>query len=304
MYKVITPPATEPVTLAEVRMALRLDSTDFADNIASVQSIPPGSHNIAASYSLLGTGVDVLGTSALVLLSAGTNGAGGTVDAKIQESDDGTTYNDWSGGAFTQVTASNHNAVQEKQYTGTKQYIRVAGTVAAAACEFGVSVLKDAATTAEDTLLSSFITAAREYGEDYTRRAFATQTLEMFLDDFPGGDIEIEMPPLQSVTSVKYKNSAGTETTMTATTQYLVDTDRDIGRLVLPYGVSWPSFVPYPMNPIKIRYEAGYTTLPKIFKNAMLLHIGLMNKYRDQGIPDDDIKTVKLLYGMRKAGWF
>lgn len=304
MYKVITPPTTEPVTLAEVRMALRLDSTDFADNVTSVQSIAPGSHAIAAAYTLIGTGVDVLATPALVLLSAGANGAGGTVDAKIQESDDNTTYTDWTGGAFTQVTAANDNATYEKAYTGTKQYIRVVCTVAVTACEFGVSILKDAATTAEDTLLSSYITAAREYGEDVTGRAFATQTLEMLMDNFPSGDIELEMPPLQTVTSIKYKDSAATETTMTVTTQYLADADRNIGRIVLPYGISWPSFVVYPVNPIRIRYVAGYTTdFPKIFKNAMLLHIGLMNKYRDVGVPDEDMKTVNLLYGLRKARW-
>ena len=304
MYKVITPPTTEPVTLAEVRMALRLDSTDFVDNITSVQSIAPGSHNIAAAYSLVGTGVDVLGSSAVVLLESGTNGAGGTVDVKIQESDDNIVYTDWTGGAFAQVTTANDNATYEKAYTGAKQYIRVVATVADAACEFGVSILKGAATTAEDTLLETYITAAREYGEDVTGRAFATQTLEMMLDNFPSGDIEIDMPPLQSVTSIKYKDSVGTEATMTVTTQYLVDADRDIGRIVLPYGINWPSFVAYPVNPIRIRYEAGYTTLPKIYKNAMLLHIGLMNKYRDEGVPAEDLRTVNTLYGLRKVRWF
>jgi len=158
--------------------------------------------------------------------------------------------------------------------------------------------------TTEDADLAEYITAAREYGEDITRRAFATQTLEMYLDEFPCGDIELSMPPLQSVTSVKYKDSAGTETTMTATTEYLVDTDSNIGRVVLPYGVSWPSFTAYPVNPIKIRYVAGYTTLPSMLKNAMLLHVGYMYKYRDSGIPAEDMKAVNNLYNMRRAGWF
>ena len=122
-----TAPATEPLTLAEVKEHLRLDSGSVADNITISQSIVPGAHVIAAGYSLKGTGVNVLGYRALVNLNAGSCGAGGTVDVKIQESDtdvDGD-YTDWTGGAFTQVAAANDNTVQEKEYTGTKQFIRV-----------------------------------------------------------------------------------------------------------------------------------------------------------------------------------
>jgi uncharacterized phiE125 gp8 family phage protein len=301
MYKIITQPTTEPVTLAEVKMALKSDSTDFADNLTSTQSVAPGSHNIAAS--LLGTGVDILGYSALVLLESGTNGEGGKVDVKIQESDDNITYTDWTGGAFTQVTTTNDNATYEKPYTGTKQYIRVACTVAVAACEFGVSILTSANTFAEDTWLQSCIVAAREYGESITRRAFATQTLELLLDYFPT-EIELPMPPLQSVTSIKYKDSTATETTL-AETEYIADTDSNIGKIVLAYGKTWPIFTAYPLNPIRVRFVAGYTTdFPKIFKNAMLLHVGLMNKYRDAGIPEEDLQRVKNIYNMHKAGWF
>lgn len=301
MYKIITQPTTEPVTLAEVKQALRLDSTDFAENVTSTQSVAPGSHNIAAS--LLGTGVDILGYSALVLLESGTNGEGGKVDVKIQESDDNLTYTDWTDGAFTQVTTANDNATYEKSYTGTKQYIRVACTVAGAACEFGVSILTSANTFAEDTLLQSYIAAAREYGESITRRAFATQTLELLLDYFPT-EIELPMPPLQSVTSIKYKDSAATETTI-ADTEYIVDTDSNIGKIVLAYGKTWPIFTAYPLNPIRVRFVSGYTTdFPKIFKNAMLLHIGLMNKYRDVSIPKDDLDKVRNQYYLHKAGWF
>ena len=45
-----------------------------------------------------------------------TNGAGGTVDVKLQHSDDGAAWSDVGSGAFTQVTESNDNAVYEKVY--------------------------------------------------------------------------------------------------------------------------------------------------------------------------------------------
>jgi uncharacterized phiE125 gp8 family phage protein len=109
--------------------------------------------------------------------------------------------------------------------------------------------------TTENNKLTALITAAREYCEMYTRRALATQTVEAYLDYFSGCSIELPMPPLQSVTSIKYTNSAGAETTM-PTADYIVDTDSAPGRIVLPYGRTWPAFVPYTSNPIKITFIA------------------------------------------------
>jgi uncharacterized phiE125 gp8 family phage protein len=165
--------------------------------------------------------------------------------------------------------------------------------------------------TTEDSLLSALITAARDYCEKYTGRAFAAQTLVAYLDDWPSVDyIELPMPPLVSVTSVQYKNSAGTETTMTVTTQYLADTDSDIGRIVLPYGVTWPSYTPYPSNPISITYVAGYTTLPRQLRQAMLLVIGSMYENRENDIAliggqyHQTEFAAKALMDMYKVRWF
>jgi uncharacterized phiE125 gp8 family phage protein len=137
--------------------------------------------------------------------------------------------------------------------------------------------LRDDGTT-EDALITALITAAREYCEGYTGRALATQTIEAYLDGFPcRHEIELPHPPLQSVTLVKYTDSAGAETTMTAGTDYIADADRPIGRIVLPYGALWPSAVLGTVNPIKIRYTAGYTAenpISKSIKQAMLLLIG------------------------------
>jgi uncharacterized phiE125 gp8 family phage protein len=70
-----------------------------------------------------------------------------------------------------------------------------------------------------DAVLSGLCTAAREYAEHYTGRALATQTLEMVLDTFPecGGDITLDMPPVATVTSIKYDDTAGVEQTLAAT---------------------------------------------------------------------------------------
>lgn len=306
-YKIITPVTVEPVSLATAKLHLRLTSDTFSGDIATSQSILPGSHTIAASYGLVGAAIDVLGKITLVTLNAGACGAGGSVAAKIQESDDNLTWQDFIGGAFTTVTEATDNAVQELEYTGGKQYVRVIATVAGAACEFAADVITKSGDATEDSLILALIAAAREYCENYTGRALATQTIEAYLDDFPcRSEIELPMPPLQSVTSVKYKDSAGTETTMTAITAYIIDTDSDVGRIVLPYGLTWPSFTPYTVNPIKIRYVTGYTDVPKSIKQAMLLLIGHWYANREAvGDVGGQIEfAVKALLSQWRVRWF
>jgi len=260
---IVVAPVIEPITLAELKIHLGLDSGSFADNIDETQSIAPGSKAIADNYTThAGTGVEVLGYEAVVALLSGTNEATGTVDCKIQESDDNATWNDWTGGAFTQVTTVNDNATQEIAYTGSKRYIRTVAKVLLAACAFGTAVIRRTATTIQDDLLNADITAAREHVEDITRRALLTQTWDYFLDTFPSANfIKLPYGNLQSVTSVKYTDSDGDETTLTETTDYIVEMNGDqCGKIVLPYGVSWPSFTPYPSKPIVVRFKCGWTT--------------------------------------------
>ena len=126
--------------------------------------------------------------------------------------------------------------------------------------------------TDNDDLIESLIAAAREHAEDATWRKFMTQTWIICLQEWPLDDyIEIPYGNLQSVTSVKWKDSDGTETTLTESTDYLVEKNGDQrGRIVLPSGATWPSGDLYPSNPITITFVCGWTTRAQVPKKIRL----------------------------------
>lgn len=112
--------------------------------------------------------------------------------------------------------------------------------------------------TAHDTYIKSLIMAATGRAEQYLHRRLVSQTWKYYLDQWPWGSI-IKLPfgKLQSVTSVKYTDSDGDESTMTAS-EYIVDINTEPGQIVLGYEESWPTATLYPSNPIKIEFVCGY----------------------------------------------
>ena len=274
-------PTIEPVTLAECKAHLRLDTGTFADEIASTICIAPDAWPITAAFGIVGTGVDVLNKSALVQISVGTVVAGATLDAKIQESSNNTTFTDWTGGAFTQITAA---GTSEKQYTGIKQYIRVVGTVAVGAIDFGASVITGNYMTADDTYIGTLITTAREICEDIQHRAYITRTYQLTLDAWPCGVLELPMSPALTISSIVYTDSAGTDTTWDSD-EYQLDATGFVGRLSPAYGYQWPSATLRELAGIKITYTAGYgataASVPSKTRHAIMMLLGELYENRE-----------------------
>jgi len=130
----------------------------------------------------------------------------------------------------------------------------------------------------EDGLITGYIEGARKYLEWRTGRAFVMQTLEVVLDDFPAcSSTHIYLPratPLTAVTYVKYTDEDGTETTWDSS-KYALDTDNHPGSLRPVPNETYPSFTPYPVNAVRIRYVCGNASSPLVIpdnvKNLMYL---------------------------------
>lgn len=127
----------------------------------------------------------------------------------------------------------------------------------------------------EDTLIDSWIKAAREEAENYQHRAYIEQAYIMTYDAFPGDVIEFPRPPLISVDSVKYYDTDDTENDF-GSSNYIVDTNSEIGRLALNDGVSWPTVSLRPINALIIGFTAGYgdeaADVPDSVKHAIYLY--------------------------------
>jgi len=158
--------------------------------------------------------------------------------------------------------------------------------------------------TPQDALIEAFAAAARQEGERISRRQFITATWELWLESwfeegiFTGstaqggysgwqsvgslscllGALSLPLPPLQSITSVKYM-SGGVEQTWSSALYTVEAPQGDFaqrGRLFPKEGQSWPG-TDSPAG-IKVRFLAGYgltpATVPGLFRSAMLLLVG------------------------------
>ena len=129
----------------------------------------------------------------------------------------------------------------------------------------------------DDADITVLVKAAREMAEAITRRALITQTLELVLDGFPTGGIELYCPPIQSVTSIKYIDTDGAEQTLDPLL-YSVDDDSEPGLIVPTYGETWPA-TRDEVNAVRVRYVAGYgaaADVPAAIKTWIKMRAGTL----------------------------
>lgn len=149
---------------------------------------------------------------------------------------------------------------------------------------------------ADDAVLDALISMARltfEGKDAWFGRALMTQTWDLFLPRFPCGPddptldgligIRVPLPPLQSVTSVKYLDTAGVEQTVSAS-DYVLDTKSEPGRIVPAYGKTWPS-TRETVNPVAVRFVAGYganaSAVPKDIREWLKATVAFLFENRE-----------------------
>ncbi len=145
----------------------------------------------------------------------------------------------------------------------------------------------------EDALIALLVKAAREFGEAITNRAWVTQTWELVLDGFPTGGIVIPLPPLQSITSVKYIDEDGYEQTLDSSL-YHADVDSEPGLIVPAYGESWPS-ARDEINAVRVRFVAGWLTtdaIPEMLKMWLKVRVGTLYMQREAIVIGQTVEAI------------
>ena len=130
-------------------------------------------------------------------------------------------------------------------------------------------------TSADDTLITTLISAARQAAESYLNMALITQTVTEKLDRLNSPTLYLSVSPVISVSNFQYADSQNTTQTF-ASTNYVVDTFSKPARLSLAYGKTWPTLYGN-INDVTITYTAGFGTeasgVPTQIRQAMLMMI-------------------------------
>jgi len=140
----------------------------------------------------------------------------------------------------------------------------------------------------EDALIEALIAAARQHldGRDgWLGRQLMTATWDLTLNDFPGPDfIRLPLPPIQSITSITYVDTAGASQTFEAS-KYSLSADKHWRpRVDLAHNESWPS-TRNQRDAVTVRFIAGYGVqrdLPAPIRAAMLLMVGNLFENREE----------------------
>lgn len=143
----------------------------------------------------------------------------------------------------------------------------------------------------DDALISSLIDAVTQHLDGrrgYLGRCLVMQSWEYRLACFPDcGIIELPLPPLQSIASVKYIDDAGNEQTLVENTDYIVDNATYYGQVRRAFDAIWP--VPRLEDyAVRVIFSAGFgdaAAVPQPIKSAMLMIIEQL--YDKRGDNDD-----------------
>lgn len=270
---IVTPPASEPLSVAEVMAHCRIDQ----ENLELAPTAPTVALASPASAGNVNTGGH---RYRVTFVTADGETEGGIVSSAV------TVTNNAVNGqiAITAIPIGGTLVTARKIYrtiAGGSEYLLLA-TIAdnttttytdnIADLSLGAGVPTTNTTT--DPELSALISAARTNAEKMTRRALITQTWDLVLDRFPSWAIDVPKPSLLSVTSITYIDENGDTQTLDAA-DYRVDTKSLPGRITPAFDHTWPSTRDV-TNAVTIRFVCGFgaaADVPATIKQWMKLRI-------------------------------
>jgi uncharacterized phiE125 gp8 family phage protein len=142
----------------------------------------------------------------------------------------------------------------------------------------------------EDSIIESFIAAVTENVELYLRRSLITRTIKLTMDQWDKSEIELPLPPLLSVLSVKTIDEDNIETVYDSSNYYCV-TESIPGKIVIKKESELPINTERDYSGYIINYQAGYgnaTAVPKSIKIAIMQWATMV--YENRSMTDNDIK--------------
>lgn len=135
----------------------------------------------------------------------------------------------------------------------------------------------------EDTLIDTYIVAARKFCEHYTNRVFITQTWRQNENKFTN-PIKLQVNPVISLTSLKYYDVDESQQTLTDSSANLQkDFNSDVGGIYEGLSNAFPN-IGKTINPIEIITVCGYgdaSDVPADIKNAIKLMVSFFFENRE-----------------------
>lgn len=154
--------------------------------------------------------------------------------------------------------------------------------------------------SAEDTLVSVWVKAARMEAEELLGRSLITQTRKQYLDWFPCA-IELLYGPVLTVTSIAYVDTAGDSQAL-AGSVYQLSTTSEPACIVEAYGQSWP-VTRDQLDAVTVTYTAGYgataASVPEPIRQAIRILVGHHAENREASTRE--MQTVEALIAPYRA---
>jgi uncharacterized phiE125 gp8 family phage protein len=149
-------------------------------------------------------------------------------------------------------------------------------------------------TTDEQDEIGRLISAATEYAENFTNRKWTTGSRVQYFDNFPtqfnarGKALNLPGGNIEAVTSVTYYDSEYVQQTL-ATEKYRLIGAPQRAAVVPNFGEQWPTDVAYnEPDHIAVTYTLdGSVDVPSSVKQAILLTVGALYEYREDGVIDN-----------------